>query len=63
MSQKCDVCNKGPQFGHNVSHANNKTNRRWNLNLKKMRVNLQGALKSLRVCTRCLKAGKVVKVV
>jgi large subunit ribosomal protein L28 len=63
MSQKCDVCDKTPQFGHNVSHANNKTNRRWNLNLKKMRVNLRGSIKSVRVCTRCIKAGKVVKVV
>ncbi|MEQ1642796.1 MAG: L28 family ribosomal protein, partial [Pyrinomonadaceae bacterium] len=25
MAKRCDVCGKGPQFGNNVSHANNKT--------------------------------------
>ncbi len=35
MAQRCDVCDKGPLFGNNVSHANNKTRRRWNPNLKK----------------------------
>jgi len=63
MSQRCEVCDKGPMVGNNVSHANNKTRRRWNPNLKKLRVMYKGAVKTLKVCTRCLKAGKVVKVV
>lgn len=62
MSQRCEVCDKGPMVGNNVSHANNKTRRRWNPNLKKLRVMYKGAVKTLKVCTRCLKAGKVVKV-
>jgi len=48
-------------FGNNVSHANNKTRRRWNPNLKKLRVLYKGVLKTMKVCTRCLKAGKVIK--
>jgi large subunit ribosomal protein L28 len=62
MSQRCDVCDKGPLFGNNVSHANNKTRRRFNPNLKKIKGIHQGSTKNMKVCTRCLKAGKVVKV-
>ena len=61
MSKKCDVCEKRPMFGNNVSHAKNATRRRWNPNLKKMRVDIQGSIKSMKVCTSCLKANKVKK--
>ncbi|MEJ2678764.1 MAG: 50S ribosomal protein L28, partial [Gemmatimonadota bacterium] len=33
MARECYVCGKKPRFGNNVSHANNKTRRRWNPNL------------------------------
>jgi large subunit ribosomal protein L28 len=62
MAKRCDVCNKGPVYGNNVSHANNKTRRRWNPNLQKMRVLYKGITQRMKVCTRCLKAGKVNKV-
>ena len=61
MSQRCEVCDKGPMFGNNVSHANNKTRRRWNPNLKKLKVVIKGSVKTMKVCTRCLKSGKVAK--
>ena len=61
MSKRCEVCGKGPQFGHLVSHANNRTNRRFNPNLQAVRALISGRPQRLRVCTRCLKAGKVVK--
>ena len=61
MSQRCSICNKGPQFGNNVSHANNKTRRRFNPNLQSVRAVVNGATRRVRVCTRCLKAGKIVK--
>jgi large subunit ribosomal protein L28 len=61
MSKRCDVCDKGPMYGNNVSHANNKTRRRWEPNLKKLRVIYEGAIRTMKVCTRCLKAGKVAK--
>ena len=61
MAQRCEVCDKGPMFGNNVSHANNKTRRRWNPNLKKLKVVFKGSVKNMKVCTRCLKAGKVAK--
>jgi hypothetical protein len=31
MAKRCEVCGKGPQFGNNVSHANNRTPRRFDL--------------------------------
>ncbi len=62
MAKRCDICGKGPQFGNNVSHANNKTKRRFDPNLQPVRVQLpSGASGRLKVCTRCIKSGKVVK--
>ena len=63
MAQRCDVCGKGPAFGHRISHAHNVSKRRWLPNLVSMRAIVAGTPKRLRVCTRCLKAGKVTKVV
>lgn len=62
MARSCDVCGKGPAVGHKISHAHNVTKRRWMPNLVALRGMVGGAVKRLRVCTRCLKAGKVVKV-
>ena len=61
MAKRCDVCGKGPQFGHKVSHANNRTNRRFDPNLQAVRALISGRAQRVRVCTRCLKAGKIVK--
>lgn len=61
MARVCDICGKGPVFGHNVSHANNKTNRRWNPNLQRVRAIIDGSPRRIRVCTQCIRSGKVVK--
>lgn len=62
MAQRCDVCGKGPLFGNRVSHAHNVTNRRFNPNLQKVRAVLDnGTHRRIKVCTRCLRAGKVKK--
>jgi large subunit ribosomal protein L28 len=61
MAQRCDLCNKGPLVGNNVSHANNKTKRRTLPNLQRVRAMVEGRVTRLRVCTRCLKAGRVTK--
>lgn len=62
MAKRCDICGKGPQIGHNVSHAHNLTKRRWLPNLQKVRANVDGTPKKITVCTQCIKSGKVVKV-
>jgi large subunit ribosomal protein L28 len=61
MARVCDICGKGPSFGHNVSHANNKTNRRWYPNLQPVRALVDGQVKRLKVCTQCIQANRVVK--
>lgn len=61
MSKACEICGKAPIFGHNVSHAHNLTNRRWNPNLQTVRALVNGVPKKIKVCTSCLKAGKVTK--
>ena len=61
MAQVCAICGKGPRFGNNISHAHNVTKRRWNVNLRPVRAVVKGATRRLRVCTNCLKSGKVVK--
>lgn len=62
MSKVCDICGKGPQVGHNVSHANNKTKRRFMPNLQSVRAQLQtGEVKRMRVCTQCIRTGAVTK--
>jgi|GEM_PF-88225 large subunit ribosomal protein L28 len=63
MAQRCDICGKGPAVGHKISHAHNVTKRRWLANLVSLRGLVKGKVQRMRVCTRCLKAGKVVKVV
>jgi len=65
MSRICDVCGKGPAVGNNVSHANNKTRKVWYPNLQKIRVrdNKTGAVKRMRVCTRCIRSGHITKAV
>jgi large subunit ribosomal protein L28 len=61
MALKCELCGKGPQFGNVVSHANNTRRRRWNPNLKRVRAVVNGARKQLRVCTACIRLGRVKK--
>jgi len=63
LAQRCDICGKGTLSGHSVSHANNATKRKWNPNLQHVRALVDGRVKNLDVCTRCLKAGKVRKAV
>ncbi len=62
MARRCEICGKSPRSGNNVSHANNKTKRRWLPNLQKVRANVNGSARTVRVCTRCIKAGKIEKV-
>ncbi len=62
MARICELCGKGPQFGNRISHAHNRTARRWNVNLQTVRAVVGGARRRLRVCTACLRSGRVQKV-
>ena len=62
VAANCDVCGKGPSFGHNISHSHRRTKRRWNPNIQRVRTLVDGVTpKRINVCTSCLKAGKVVR--
>jgi large subunit ribosomal protein L28 len=61
MSKVCSVCGKGPAFGHNRSHSMVATKRRFDPNLQRVRVLVDGVARRVYVCTRCLKSGKVEK--
>lgn len=61
MSRVCDICGKSAQNGHNVSHANNKTNKLWQPNLQSVRHQEGASVKKIKACTQCIKSGKVTK--
>jgi large subunit ribosomal protein L28 len=61
MAKRCEICNKGPVVGRTVSHAHNVGPRRFEPNLQTVRALINGATRRIRVCTRCLRGGKVVK--
>lgn len=56
---KCEVCGKGPSSGCNVSHSHVRTKRVWNPNLQKVKTVVGSKVQRIRVCTKCMKAGKV----
>ena len=61
MSKICELCGKKPLVGYNVSHAHNKTKKRWYPNLQKVRTIKNGQTVRMKVCTSCIKSGLVVK--
>jgi len=63
VALQCELCEKKPTSGNNVSHANNKTRRVFNPNIQTVRAIVGGAHKRIRVCTRCLRSGLVKKAV
>ena len=52
---KCEICGKGPQFGHNVSHSKHRTKRRWLPNIQTVTIEMNGQRKRVKMCTRCLR--------
>jgi large subunit ribosomal protein L28 len=61
MAKMCEVCGKAPVFGNRVSHAHNVSSRRWLPNLQRVRALVDGAVRRINVCTRCIRSGKVLK--
>ena len=67
MARRCDVCEKGPRSGLNYtflrSHWNPHNKRRWLPNIQSVKAKVGSSVKRMKVCTSCLKAGKVIKAV
>ncbi|MEN9405877.1 MAG: ribosomal protein [Bacillota bacterium] len=62
MSRKCYITGKTGRAGNNVSHSNRKTKRRFNANVQKVRIVIDGKPKKVYVSTRALKSGKIERV-
>ena len=63
MGKLCEVCGKGVVYGNNVSHSNRKTRRTWAPNTQNVHVIVNGTVKRMSVCTRCLRSNKVERAV
>ena len=63
MARICELCGKKPITGNNVSHSHHKTKRRWLPNLQRVKAKVNGVVKRIKVCTTCIKSGKVVKAI
>jgi large subunit ribosomal protein L28 len=61
MALACELCGKKPSFGNIISHAHNVRRRRWNPNLRRVKAVVGGVRKHIRVCTACIRAGRVKK--
>ncbi|MDH5526438.1 MAG: 50S ribosomal protein L28 [Nitrospirota bacterium] len=61
MANVCNFCGKSRMSGNNVSHSHRKTRRVFHPNIQGMRALVNGVVKRVKVCTRCLRSGKVVK--
>ena len=59
MANYCEICGKGTVTGMNVSHSHLKTKRTWKPNIQRVRAIVDGEVKRVNVCTRCLRSGKV----
>jgi large subunit ribosomal protein L28 len=61
MARACDICGKTRSVGNKVSHANNRSKRTWRPNLQRVHANLNGTVRFILACTRCIRSGKVIK--
>ena len=61
MARVCEICGKGSLLGNRISHAHNVSRREWRPNLRSVRAVVNGQTKRMKVCTRCLRSGRVVK--
>jgi len=61
MAATCEICGKRRNVGNKVSHSNIKTKRVQRPNLQRVRALVDGEVRHIRVCTRCLRSGSVTK--
>ena len=63
MANLCEICSKAPTSGNNVSHSHLKTKRTWKPNIQRVKAVVNGEVKRLNTCTRCLRSGKVQRAI
>ncbi len=63
MARKCEVCGKSVVTGFKVSHSHIRSKRVWKPNLQRVRAIVNGSPKRIKVCTRCIRSGKVQRAI
>jgi len=63
MANSCEICGKRTIFGHSISHSHKLSNRRWKPNIQRVKVDLHGQTMRMKVCTKCIRSGRVKKAV
>lgn len=61
MAKHCEICGKTPVVGRTLSHAHNVRARRFEPNLQRIKAMVNGGIRRIRVCTRCIRSGRVTK--
>lgn len=55
MSGRCEICERKPMYGNNVSHSQRRTRRRFVLNVQRRRIQINGVMRTVHICTRCVR--------
>ncbi|NMB42218.1 MAG: 50S ribosomal protein L28 [Firmicutes bacterium] len=63
MASRCFFCGKEKRSGFQISHSHIKSKRTWKPNIQKVRAIVDGVPRRIKVCTRCLKSGKVKRAI
>ncbi|MDD4342842.1 MAG: 50S ribosomal protein L28 [Eubacteriales bacterium] len=63
MSRVCEVCGKGVSTGMSVSHSHIRSKKKWAPNLQSVKAVVNGTPKRVKLCTRCLRSGKIQRAV
>ena len=62
---KCAICDKNVNFGNQLSitrsHISKRTTRTFKANLRTVKADVDGEIKRIHVCAKCLKNGKVTR--
>lgn len=61
MAKACEICGKGTTSGKTITFSHKGNNRTFKPNVHKVRAIVDGSPKSINVCTKCLKSGRVEK--
>jgi len=61
MSVECQICGKKPISGNSVSHAHNKTRRRWLPNIQKTSITVDGKEKKVKACAKCIRTKSKIR--
>ncbi len=59
MSKKCEICGKTTGFGNNVSFSMRHSKRTWKPNIRRVKASINGGVKRINICTKCLKSGRI----